>query len=328
MVFDAHQRAFVFFGGVPTRGIYDNMKTAVDAVFLGKDRAFNRRFLLMTDHYMFEPTACTPAAGWEKGQVENQVAVSRDRFFKPRLRFATLEDLNGWLEDECRRWARLHAHPDRPDITVGQALEIERPVLQAMLGPFDGFREADHVVSGTCLITFDRNRYSVMAKAAKRIVQVRAYADRLVVWFNGEIIADHPRHFGRGGTQFDPWHYLPVLARKPGALRNGAPFQDWALPTGLALLRQALGKGDEADRRFVKVLAMVLEDGLDAVEAAAGDAVESGAASDEVILNILARRREPPPIAPITISQALILTHPPIADCARYDLLRGPREAA
>jgi transposase len=94
MVFDAHARAFAVFGGVPTRGIYDNMKTAVDAVFVGKDRTFNRRFLLMADHYMFEPTACTPASGWEKGQVENQVQVSRERFFKPRLRFATLEELS------------------------------------------------------------------------------------------------------------------------------------------------------------------------------------------------------------------------------------------
>jgi transposase len=126
MVFDAHARAFAFFGGVPTRGIYDNMKTAVDAVFAGKQRVFNRRFLLMADHYMFEPTACTPASGWEKGQVENQVQISRERFFKPRLKFSSLEELNGWLEDECRRWARLHPHPEQREITLAQALEADR----------------------------------------------------------------------------------------------------------------------------------------------------------------------------------------------------------
>ncbi len=174
MVFDAHQRAFGFFGGVPTRGIYDNMKTAVDAVFVGKARAFNRRFLLMADHYMFDPVACTPASGWEKGQVENQVQFSRESFFKPRLRFASLEELNGWLEAECRRWASRHPHPEQGEITVAQALEAERAVLQRMLAPFDGFNEVEHAVSGTCLISFDRNRYSVMAKAAKRTVQVRA----------------------------------------------------------------------------------------------------------------------------------------------------------
>jgi transposase len=158
MVFDAHQRAFVFFGGAPMRGIYDNMKTAVDAVFVGKERQFNRRFLLMADHYMFEPTACTPASGWEKGQVENQVKISRDRFFKPRLRFTSLEELNGWLEAECLRWARQHPHPEQGEITLAQALQAERPALQPILAPFDGFHEVDHAVTGTCLITFDRNR--------------------------------------------------------------------------------------------------------------------------------------------------------------------------
>ena len=328
MVFDAHARAFAFFGGVPTRGIYDNMKTAVDAVFVGKDRQFNRRFLLMTDHYMFEPTACSPAAGWEKGQVENQVKISRENFFKPRLRFASMEELNGWLEDQCRRWARLHAHPEHAALTLEQALAAERPALQTMLGPFDGFRENEHAVTGTCLVTFDRNRYSVMAKAAKRAVQVRAYADRVVIWFRGEIVADHPRHFGRGHTVYDPWHYLPVLARKPGALRNGAPFQDWSLPSAFAHLKAALGAGDEADRRFVCILARVMDEGLDAVDGAICEALANGTPSDEVILSILARRREPPPPPQIVTSEALSLRHPPIADCARYDQLRSTYAAA
>jgi transposase len=73
MVFDAHARAFAFLGGVARRGIYDNMKPAVDAIFVGRERNYNRRFLVMCNHYLIEPTACTPAAGWEKGQVENQV---------------------------------------------------------------------------------------------------------------------------------------------------------------------------------------------------------------------------------------------------------------
>jgi transposase len=84
MVFDAHDRAFAFFRGACTRGIYDNMKTAVDAVFVGKERAYNRRFLQMCGHYLVEPVACTPAAGWEKGQVENQVDTSRNRAFLTR----------------------------------------------------------------------------------------------------------------------------------------------------------------------------------------------------------------------------------------------------
>src|SRR3546814_5572266 len=89
-----------------------------------------------------------------------------------------------------------------------------------MLGPFDGFNESEHAVTGTCLISFDRNRYSVLSTVARRTVQVRAYADRIVVRCGEEVVAEHPRYFGRNRTIYDPWHYLPVLARKPGALRN------------------------------------------------------------------------------------------------------------
>jgi transposase len=328
MVFDAHARAFAFFGGVPLRGIYDNMKTAVTTVFTGKDRVFNRRFLLMTDHYMIEPTACSPAAGWEKGQVENQVQTMRGRLFQPRLKFASLEELNEWLEAECRRWAAMQPHPEQKDITVAQALEMEQPALQPMLAPFDGFHETEHAVTGTCLISFDRNRYSVMSRAVRRPVQVRAYADRIIVRCGDTVVAEHARHFGRDRMILDPWHYLPVLAKKPGALRNGAPFQGWELPPALARLRRKLGTGDEADRRFVRVLAAVLTDGLDAVEDAISEALEAGVASDEVILNILARRREPPRPLSIVTAEDLALAHPPVANCARYDSLRDTRAAA
>ena len=328
MVFDAHARAFAFFGGVPTRGIYDNMKTAVTTVFTGKERLFNRRFLIMTDHYRVEPVACSPAAGWEKGQVENQVQTSRERLFKPRLRFASLEELNIWLEAECRRWAERNQHPDQEDMTIAQALEAEQPMLQPLPLPFDGFFESEHVASSTCLVSFDRNRYSVMAKAAHQAVQVRAYATRVVIRCDGAVVAEHERVFGRNQTIFDPWHYLPILARKPGALRNGAPFQDWALPPALAQLRRKLGKGDDADRRFVRVLAAVPEDGLEAVEAAVREALSAGTISDEIILNILSRRREPHDAQAMDVVVNLKLKHPPEANCGRYDTVRDLDAAA
>src|SRR6201996_2660458 len=97
MVFDAHDRAFAFFKGACTRGIYDNMKTAVEAIFVGRERAYNRRFLRMCSHYLVDPVACNPASGWEKGQVENQVGLVRERFFTPRLRVKSYDELNAWL---------------------------------------------------------------------------------------------------------------------------------------------------------------------------------------------------------------------------------------
>ena len=328
MVFDAHARAFAALGGVPRRGIYDNMKTAVDAIYAGKTRRFNRRFEEMCSHYLVEPVACTPASGWEKGQVENQVGYARDNIFRPRACFASLEELNGWLEAECVRRAREDKHPEQRDRTVWQVWEDERAALTAFAGPFDGFHAVEATASATCLVSFDRNRYSVMARAARRAIQIRAYADRIVIRCAGEIVAEHARCFGRDHTVYDPWHYLPVLARKPGALRNGAPFQDWALPPGLDRLRRKLGRGDEADRRFVRVLAMVLGDGMDAVEAAITEALEAGTASDDVVLNILARHREPPQPPTLSVSDVLALRHAPIADCARYDQLRGVHAAA
>ena len=328
MVFDAHARAFAVFGGVPRRGIYDNMKTAVEAVFVGKERRFNRRFEQMCSHYLIEPVACTPASGWEKGQVENQVGYARDNLFKPRLKFRTLEELNGWLEAECARRAENDRHPEYRDRTVREVFEAEKASLAPFAGPFDGFHQLEAVAQATLLVNFDRNRYSVMAKAARRAVQIRAYADRIVIRCDGEVVGDHPRSFGRDRTVYDPWHYLPVLAKKPGALRNGAPFQDWSLPPALTRLRRKLGSGDEADRRFVRVLAAVLIDGIEVVEAAVAEALDAGTASEDVILNILARRREPPRPPTITTVEALALNHPPVAYCARYDALRGSHAAA
>src|SRR5699024_8618310 len=99
MVFDAHDQAFAFFGGACARGIYDNMSTAVDAILIGKERRFNRRFERMCSHHLVEPTACSPAAGWEKGQVESQVKTSRQQFFTPRLRVADYVELNAILRE-------------------------------------------------------------------------------------------------------------------------------------------------------------------------------------------------------------------------------------
>jgi len=323
MVFDAHNRAFAFFKGACTRGIYDNMKTAVETVFIGKDRQYNRRFLRMCGHYLVEPVACTPASGWEKGQVENQVGLVRERFFTPRLRVTNYDELNAWLLDRCVAYAKVHKHPEIVDRTVWQVFEAERAQLVPIGGRFDGFHATQASVSKTCLVRFDNNRYSVSSRAVGRPVEIQAYADRIVIRQDGAIVGEHPRCFGRGETIYDPWHYVPVLARKPGALRNGAPFKDWPLPASLERIRRKLKGSDDGDRQMVKVLAAVLTDGLAAVEAACGEALGDGVHSADIILNILARRRDPGPTATILTPEALRLHHAPIADCARYDRLRG-----
>ncbi|MCK8782484.1 IS21 family transposase, partial [Rhizobium sp. NTR19] len=136
MVFDAHDEAFAFFRGTCTRGIYDNMKTAVEAVFVGKGRVYNRRFLQMCSQYLVQPVACTPASGWEKGQVENQVGLVRERFFTPRLRVKSLEELNAWLLDKCIAYAKAHGHPEQTGQTIWQVFEAEGSSLVRYVGPF------------------------------------------------------------------------------------------------------------------------------------------------------------------------------------------------
>ena len=87
---------------------------------------------------------------------------------------------------------------------------------------------------------FDNNKYSVNASAVGRPVEIHAYADRVVIRQDGRIVGEHRRSYSRGETIYDPWHYVPVLARKPGALRNGAPFRDWVLPAALERVRRRL----------------------------------------------------------------------------------------
>jgi hypothetical protein len=245
--------------------------------------------------------------------------VVRERFFTPRLPVASYEELNAWLLDRCVAYAKAHKHPEQTDSTIWQAFEVERLQLVQITGPFDGFHATQASVSKTCLVRFDNNKYSVASRAVGRPVEIQAYADRLVIRQDGAIVGEHRRRFGRGATIYDPWHYVPVLARKPGALRNGAPFKAWLLPASLERVRRMLKGSDDGDRQMVKILSAVLTDGLAAVEAACAEALAGGVHSADVVLNILARRRDPGPVATILTPDALQLRHAPIADCARYD---------
>jgi transposase len=322
MVFDAHDRAFAFFKGACTRGIYDNMKTAVETIFVGKQRAYNRRFLQMCSHYLVEPVACTPASGWEKGQVENQVGLIRERFFTPRLRVKSYDELNAWLMERSIAYAKAHRHPELREQTVWQAFEAERESLVPYAGRFDGFHAIAASVSKTCLVRFDNNKYSVAASAVGRPVEIRAYAERIELRQDGHLVGEHRRCFGRDRSVYDPWHYVPVLARKPGTLRNGAPFKDWVLPASLERVRRKRAGAADGDRQMVDILTAVLSDGLPAVEAACAEALGESVHSAGVILNILSRRREPAVAITIMTPEALRLRHEPAADCARYDSLR------
>jgi DNA replication protein DnaC len=194
--------------------------------------------------------------------------------------------------------------------------------------PFDGFVEYAKRVSPTCLIHLERHRYSVPASFANRPVSVRVYPERIVVVAEGQIICEHRRVFARSHqrksttTVFDWRRYLAVIQRKPGALRNGAPFAE--LPPAFRTLQQRMLKTPGGDREMVEILALVLQHDEQAVLAAVELALEAGAPTKTHILNLLHRLVDGKPIdtPPIKAPQALTLTNEPQANVERYDALR------
>ena len=180
MLFDAHARAFTAFEGIPRRGIYDNMKTAVDKVGVGKRRIINTRFAAMASHYLFDPDFCNVASGWEKGVVEKNVQDSRRRIWQDAAqeRFGSFAELNVWLDSRCRSlWAEL-PYPDVDHLSIADALSFERDALMPMVPAFDGYVEAIATVSSTCLVSIERNKYSVPSAFANQKLSVRLYPDR------------------------------------------------------------------------------------------------------------------------------------------------------
>ena len=325
MLFDAHYHAFRAFGGVPERGIYDNMKTAVDKVGRGKQRTVNKRFQAMVSHYLFEAEFCNPAAGWEKGQVEKQVRDMRHRLWQDAPAFKSLVALNAWLQQRCiDLWQEL-PHPQDKRRTLDDYWQAERDCLMDVPAAFDGFIEFNKRVTSTCLISHEHNRYSVPASFANRPVSLRVYPNRLVIVAEANVIATHERVFSRdhsvsGKTIYDWRHYLSVVQRKPGALRNGVPFAE--LPESFRQLQAQLLKRPGGDREMVDVLALVLLHDEPLVEQAVTEALKVEQPSKQHVLNCLSRIADPPRPKPSLPPPALKLVNEPLADTDRYDRLR------
>ena len=209
---------------------------------------------------------------------------------------------------------------------MAECFEDERHQMMPVPAAFDGFVEHSKRVSSTCLITFDRNRYSVPAHFANRVISLRVYPQRLVMVTDAQVLAEHIRAFNRdkrmpGQTIYDWRHYLSVVQRKPGALRNGAPFLE--LPDSFKQMRSRLLKRPGGDREMVDILALVLLHDEQLVEQAVAQALEAGELSKQHVLNCLNRLDEPSCPHPLEPPAALALDTEPQADTARYDELRS-----
>ena len=193
----------------------ERVKLQVAHTKLSHSWALHLRAAAMASHYLFEPEFCNPASGWEKGQVEKNVRDARHRLWQRAPGFTTLDELNDWLELRCKAlWAEIkHASGQG---SVAEVWALEQACLMQAARPFDGFVEHPKRVSPTCLVHFERDRYSVPASFANRLVSLHAYAARLTVVAEGRVLCEHTRVFLRnhnhpGQTVYDWRHYLAVL---------------------------------------------------------------------------------------------------------------------
>ncbi len=292
MVFDAHERAFAFFGGACQRGIYDNMKTAVEAIFVGKERQYNRRFLQMCGHYLVEPVACTPASGWEKGQVENQVGLVRERFFTPRLRFRSYDEMNAWLLDQCVAYAKAHA-PSGAARTgrSGRCSKRNGRRWSPIAAASTASTRLPASVSKTCLVRFDNNKYSVNARAVgpagrdPRLCRSDRHPpgrrDRRRARAAASAAA---RRSTIPGITCRCWRASPARCATARRSRTGCCRLRWSGCGGAR-------RSDDGDRQMVAILSAVLTDGAGGRGGLRGGAGR-GRPSSDVIINILTRQRQ------------------------------------
>ena len=289
---DGHVRAFGLFGGVPRRLAYDNLKCAVVKVGRGRERKLNPKFLELRSHYLFESRFCNPARGNEKGHVENSVKEAQRSLMTPLPCAASLEELNEKLAAMCQR--DLDKLVTRLGKSRGELLEED---LGSMLPlppvPFRACVGASAVATKQALVRFDGNDYSVPRDHAYTVCHVRGFVERVEILHKAEVIATHKRSTGKGEYVLDPFHYLPVLERKPGVLLNGRPFKGEPFGEAFGRLRRELRNrlGPEGDRHFVKVLLLMTKHPRQEVKRAVEECVLRRAFSADAVE--LALRDEP-----------------------------------
>ena len=242
---------FHHFQGIPQRISYDNLKVAVQRILEGRNRQEQQAFIVFRSHYLFESHFCTPGQGNEKGGVEDGVGFGRRNFLVPLPQVASFAELNALLLAECL--ADDQRRVDRQPVTIGEAWELEKP-LCCHCQPRDLPCCVTRPVHLTpySQVEFETNRYSVPADKAYRNLVLKAYPFRVDILYLDEVIASHPRCYGREQDIFDPLHYLPLLEQRPGAFEHAKPIRRWRRPvaTGLrALPGPAAGRGERRSRR-------------------------------------------------------------------------------
>ncbi len=255
--FAGHVAWFEELGGVPRSITYDNLSSAVKKVLAGPHRQEQQEFIAFRSHYLFASVFCRPAEGHEKGLIENLVGYARRNFLVPLPDVRSFAELNAVLAEHCRADLARRLRDGR---TVGEAWEEERSqLLRLPPHPWPCCLLQPATVSSTCLVSFDSNRYSAPARYAHRKVIVRASVQRVELVFRERVIASHPRCYEHGKDILDPYHYLPVLLRKPRAFHQAKPVRAYPWPP---VFRQALAfleeryPGGQGVKEYVRILAL------------------------------------------------------------------------
>ena len=285
---DGHVHAFAFFGRVPLSVLYDNDRCLVARILPDGTRQRATLFSGLLSHYVIRDRYGRPGKGNDKGSVEGIVGWSRRNFMVPLPRFATWDDFNAWLEEQCRKRHGdvLRGHHE----TIGQRLQRD---LEAMVdlppAPFEACDQATGRVSSQALVRYKANDYSVPVSYGHRDVWIRGYVDRVVIGCGGDIIARHPRCYDREDMIFDPIHYLPLLEKKIGALDQAAPLAEWDLPCEFQTLRRLMeARLLKAGRReYVQVLRLLETFELGDLHVAVKTALRMGAVGFDAIKHLV-----------------------------------------
>jgi transposase len=277
---EAHVAAFRFFEGVPRRISYDNLKTAVKVILQGHRREEQATFVAFRSHYLFESHFCTPAQGHEKGGVEHGVGYGRRNFLVPMPDVASFEELNAYLLNQCLA-DEVRTVKGQP-VSIRDAWSLEKEDLLP-LPTQDYACCTTHQVTLTpySQVIFETNRYSVPVGEGRKILTVRAYTFRLEILHQDQVLAVHERCYGHGQDIFDPLHYLPLLAQRPGAFDYAKPLRQWradwppVYERALSQLRTLWPDG-RGVREFVQILQLHQAYPASLVEQAVSAALEYG----------------------------------------------------
>jgi len=294
---DGHVRVFEYFGGVPTRILYDNTKLAVARILGDGTRQKTRAFSELQSYYLFAEKFGRPAKGNDKGKVEGVVGYARRNFMVPIPHASSWEELNAGFAADCRqrRERRLRGHTE----TIAQRFERDRAAMLPLPSvPYEACEKVSVRVSSISLVRYRSNDYSVPTRYGHRQVLVKGYVHRVEISCGAEVIARHQRSYERETAVYDPLHYLALLEHKSRALDQAAPLTGWQLPDCFLSLRRLLEVRlkKHASREYIQVLRLLETFALEEVTAAIEDALHLGTISFDAVRHLLLCRieRKPP----------------------------------